>query len=343
MALPDYRSILTHLATDQGFSAVRFADGGPFGMPENSIMIAAFPCTTEDEVSAPASSGNTSAEESLNGEGACVAAIAPFARRNYYREAVGRLKSVAKTALTGFSSGDFRIFSNSTLSEKSIASSAGLGFIGKNGLLTTIECGSLCILAGIVLPFPVTNDAPVAGGCGSCRSCVEACPTGALGDPAAKRGEGERIFIRERCIQYWASRFEVLPEAVASRWGNRLYGCTACQDACPFNREKAEFPRRARGPVTGKLDKALPVSFLLGKTAEELGAFFRGTALGMKWIEKTALQRNAILAAASRTLVDRGAGAEWRDAENLAALVAVFRDTGLAPFVQAAEIALSGR
>jgi epoxyqueuosine reductase len=227
--------------------------------------------------------------------------IAPFARRNYYREAVVRLQGLARDlrARWGGSPGDYRILCNSPAPEKPLALAAGLGVLGRNGLVITGEAGSLFILAAMTLPFVLAGDDPgddSGGGealppgsfprCAGCDRdmppCVAACPTGAV------RGDGN-LDLR-RCIQWYASGKEAaVPPGVAEKWGPRLYGCTCCQDACVYNR------RPIRGVETnrGALPAALDLRELLAQSDGEIKARFRGTALGLSWLGPEGIRRNA--------------------------------------------------
>jgi epoxyqueuosine reductase len=304
---------LTEEALSAGFSRIRFADGGPFGFAGRSILIGAFPFDAEPRP--------------VRSEGIPVAEIAPFARGNYYYEAVVRLKAMYH-ALFNEAAGegkDFRPFSNSGFPERAIAADCGLGTIGRNGLIATPELGSLCILAGAVLPFSLKTDPPIGprgifGGfidaagsesvffpCEECGACLAACPTKALGSASAPSGSAARdsarlgpgrIFRKEKCLQFWASRFEELPPVVLASWGARLYGCTICQDVCPLNRRTDETRRKTETgeSVRGWIGVSLPIRFLTDRDEAELIAYFKGTALGQKWISKKALQRNALLA-----------------------------------------------
>jgi epoxyqueuosine reductase len=226
--------------------------------------------------------------------------IAPFARRNYYREGVRRLQKLGSVfrARYGGKKSDFRILCNSPVPEKPLARTAGLGVLGRNGLIITPEAGSLVIIAAMTLPFPLepdraepepNNPFPWCGHCDPVEPpCVAACPTGAV------RGDGS--LDRTRCIQWYASGHEsAVPREIARNWGRRLYGCTDCQDACRYNQVPIRGVSSDEGPLPAYLD---PVA--LGTLRdEELKARFKGTALGLSWLGPEGIRRNARLAAQS--------------------------------------------
>lgn len=223
--------------------------------------------------------------------------IAPFARKNYYAEAVRRLQEIAKTLRNryGGTRADYRILCNSPVPEKGLAELCGLGVRGRNDLIISPEAGSRIIIAALGLPFTVPGDPPLlwkpCAACikaaelrGSPLPCVAACPNQAF------RHDG--TLILERCIQWYASgNGEDVPLDVADRWGTRLYGCTNCQDACPHN-------RRIRETVTnlGALPEAMDLEKLLHMDDSELTLLFKGTAMGLSWLGPSAIRRNARLA-----------------------------------------------
>jgi epoxyqueuosine reductase len=244
--------------------------------------------------------------EDLSGPGDPHGLIAPFARRNYYREAVLRLRRVAErlAGAAGLERKVLRIFCNSRLPEKPLAVAAGLGAYGRNALVIAPGLGSLFVIAGMFVPAglagieggraKLADDGPegrrAEGGrlCGSCTACQAACPVDALAE-AGRLDES-------RCLQAQAGREGDLPEELARAWGYRLYGCQVCQEVCPFNRQlEHQTPTRL-----GELGPSLSLRRVLGQSAEELAQRVRGTALGMSWISKRALQRNALLAVGHR-------------------------------------------
>jgi Uncharacterized Fe-S protein len=243
--------------------------------------------------------------------------IARFARANWYAEISSRLKSAsdrarATLAESGMDPGrasDWRRFSNSRMPERRAAVAAGLGRVGRHGLVMVEGHGSAVLLGLLLTPRPIESTEPIAGietagsaagasrdfdlaqSCEGCGECVAACPTGALsasvGGPSTL---GRPIFDRLRCLQHWSSVAGALPLEIEAAWGNRLYGCELCQEACPRYRPDPEA-RCERGP----LGPGLPASWLDSASDEEIRGRLKGSALGMAWIPIQALRRSARL------------------------------------------------
>jgi epoxyqueuosine reductase len=114
----------------------------------------------------------------------------------------------------------------SALPEKRLAVAAGLGRQGRHTLLLTPRHGSWVTLGGLLLELDLPPDAASTDACPpGCRRCVDACPTGAL--------DGECLDAR-RCLSYWTtSAREPAPCEIAAKLEGRVYGCDACQEACP--------------------------------------------------------------------------------------------------------------
>ena len=234
--------------------------------------------------------GNRRQTETPPGTGA----IAPFAQRNYYREAVKRLQGLAKELRFryGGRKSDFRILCNSPVPEKPLAAACGLGALGRNSLIITPEAGSLIIIAAMTLPFTLQGDRPEADilfpyckNCDPlCPPCAAACPTGAA------RGDG--AIDLSRCIQWYASgKGEQVPQEIVRSWGNRLYGCTGCQNGCVHNR------RTIQGVFTeeGSLPAYMDPQELLTMSDEEIRGRFKGTSMGLLWLGPKGIRRNARL------------------------------------------------
>ncbi len=155
------------------------------------------------------------------------------------KEYLGRLSEwIACNLVPENFSYEARAFTDSApLMERYWAVEAGLGFVGRNQLLIVPGVGSYVLLGTLMtnLPVELLSRAGVRKerpSCGSCLRCREACPTGAL---------CEGYVDANRCISYQTieSRAERIPEEVARTLGNRVYGCDACQEACPWNQRFA--------------------------------------------------------------------------------------------------------
>jgi epoxyqueuosine reductase QueG len=224
------------------------------------------------------------------------ARIARFARANWYAELGSRLDLAAELARSALSAGgadpgprsEWRRLVNSGLPEKRLAFEAGLGRIGRHCLLMLPGAGSAAVLGLLLLPLslPDSGDgqAPPLGildpDCADCGACVAACPTGAL--------VGEGRLRRELCLQHWSSVPGDLPPAVEAAWGDILYGCDACQEACPRFR-----PEPKARTEKGFLGPSLPASWIASASEGEIRAALKGSALGMSWISMDAFKRNA--------------------------------------------------
>lgn len=126
--------------------------------------------------------------------------------------------------------GNARIFTDSApILERYWAWKAGLGWIGKNTNLIIPGKGSFFFLGEIVTTLELDYDRPQANRCGSCRRCLDACPTGALERPGHLNAG--------KCLSYLTIEHKGdIPTEQAVRLGNRLYGCDTCQEVCPWNR-----------------------------------------------------------------------------------------------------------
>ncbi|KGQ21069.2 tRNA epoxyqueuosine(34) reductase QueG [Thermus filiformis] len=115
------------------------------------------------------------------------------------------------------------------LPERSLAALAGLGFIGRSGMLIRVGGGSYLSLAVLLTDLPPPPPAPVPGRCGRCVRCLAACPTNAL--------LGDGTLDARRCVSYWTIEHRgAIPYPFWDGVGEWLFGCDLCQEACPWNR-----------------------------------------------------------------------------------------------------------
>jgi epoxyqueuosine reductase len=112
--------------------------------------------------------------------------------------------------------------------DREAAARSGVGFYGKNTLLITRTHGSWVVLGTLVTDVELEHTPPLDLDCGSCRLCIDACPTGALDDPGT--------LDATRCLSYWTQSPEPIPDEFRAALGDRVYGCDICQDVCPWNR-----------------------------------------------------------------------------------------------------------
>lgn len=172
------------------------------------------------------------------------------------------------------------------VAERAWGAQAGLGWIGKNGLLIHPELGSWLFLGVIATTVPLTPDAPVSNRCGDCTRCIDACPTRAIVAPGTVDARA--------CISYHTVENRgAIPEALADRFGDWVFGCDACQESCPWNeaaRETSEqsFLPRARQAWIDPLEVAR-----MDET--EFRARFAGTPLFRRRL--AGLRRNADIVA----------------------------------------------
>lgn len=173
--------------------------------------------------------------------------IASYARgRDYHNLHRGRLRSFIgwmeeRTGRAGIAKG----FSDSApVLEKALAVQAGLGWFGKNTLLIHRRFGTFTLLAGLftTLEFSEVVLAPRLPRCGSCRRCLDACPTGALVAPYT--------LDARRCLSYHTieSKREI-PQEIADRNPGYLFGCDICQEVCPHN---VRTPLAPPGPLSSE-------------------------------------------------------------------------------------------
>ena len=128
--------------------------------------------------------------------------------------------------------------------DREAAARSGVGFYGKNTMLITRRHGSWVVLGTLVTDVELEATATLDAGCGECRLCIDACPTGALDEPGT--------LDATKCLSYWTQAPASIPEQYRAALGAQVYGCDICQDVCPWNRgvrKRRDAPASAAGHV----------------------------------------------------------------------------------------------
>lgn len=164
--------------------------------------------------------------------------------RDYHKLLRKRLASLAKRIRDEAGGGEYRAFVDSApVLERALAERAGLGWIAKNTMLINERVGSWFFLGEIYTDLPLPTDtARVDKHCGSCRACLDICPTGAFTGPFQ--------LDARRCISYLTIEHKgSIDPTLRPLMGNRIFGCDDCQLVCPWNKfakhtEEADFKPR---------------------------------------------------------------------------------------------------
>ena len=177
--------------------------------------------------------------------------------------------------------------------ERSLAAAAGLGWIGRNGCLVVPGLGSYALLCEIVCNLPLAPDAPIDSQCRNCGACIAACPTGAL--------VADGLVDARRCISYLTIEHKgAIDRAFWPAMGCRVFGCDACQEACPHNRRGPSQESDAREGVKCVCGEAAHPAMealgrILGWEEADWDAATRGSATRRATYEM--FLRNAVVAA----------------------------------------------
>jgi epoxyqueuosine reductase len=187
--------------------------------------------------------------------------------RDYHKVMRGRLQKLASRIAQQIGSFGYRVFVDSApVLEKPLAENAGIGWIGKHTNLINQNAGSWFFLGELYTDLPLPVDKKASGHCGSCRACIDVCPTEAIVAPYQ--------LDARRCISYLTIELrDAIPVEFREAIGNRIYGCDDCQLYCPWNKFARPSGETDFAPRHG-LDTA------------ELVELFTWTEA--RWLEKTA-------------------------------------------------------
>jgi epoxyqueuosine reductase len=150
--------------------------------------------------------------------------------RDYHKVLRKRLQALADRIQAEVGPFGYRVFVDSApVMEKPLAEKAGLGWIGKNTNIINQQAGSWFLLGEIYTDLPLPLDSPATDHCGSCRACIDVCPTAAIVAPY--------VVDARRCISYLTIELKgSIPVEFRAAIGNRIFGCDDCQLVCPWNK-----------------------------------------------------------------------------------------------------------
>ena len=205
--------------------------------------------------------------------------------RDYHKLMRNRLQTLADRIAALVGPFGHRVFVDSApVLERALARNAGLGWIGKNTCLIDSDAGSWFFLGEVFVDIPLPVDEPASAHCGTCRRCIDICPTQAIIAP-------NQLDAR-RCISYLTIEHEgsIDPE-LRPLMGNRIFGCDDCQLICPWNK----FARRTDEPdfrARNDLDTATLPALFAWTEAEFLkrteGSAIRRSGYG-RWLRNIAV------------------------------------------------------
>ena len=153
--------------------------------------------------------------------------VAAYAWRDHYADLRTSLTVVAE-ALHDDGHRARVVLDDNALVDREAAVRAGLGWYGRNSTVLLPGRGSEFVLGSVVTDADLPADDRVDDGCGPCRRCLDACPTGALVAPG--------VLDARRCLAWLVQAPGDIPEDLRAAMGDRIYGCDDCQDVCPVNR-----------------------------------------------------------------------------------------------------------
>lgn len=220
------------------------------------------------------------------------AAISVYARNRDYHDIIkGKLKEIA-TRFAARAGEDVKVFVDTApVMEKPLAAAAGLGWQGKHTNLVSKDFGSWLFLGSMFTTADLEMNASERDHCGSCRACLEACPTNAF--PAPYQMDARR------CISYLTIEHKgVIDPALRPAFGNRIYGCDDCLAACPWNKF-ASLSREMK--LHARSDLLAPdIAFFLTLDDGAFRTHFSGSPV--KRIGRNRFVRNVLIAAGNSGL-----------------------------------------
>ena len=171
------------------------------------------------------------------------------------------------------------------LVDTAVARRAGIGFIGKNGLVISKEFGSYMFLGELITNLELEPDQPVDYDCGDCNRCIEACPTSCL--------LGDSTMDARRCLSFQTQDKGIMDLEFRKKIKTVIYGCDICQICCPYNKGIDSPPVVDIDPDLAQPELIPFLELSNGQFKEKFGL------IAGSWRGKNILQRNAIIALAN--------------------------------------------
>jgi epoxyqueuosine reductase len=181
-------------------------------------------------------------EEEVDGHGLKISKYAYG--QDYHFVMKDKLKLLLQTITDEIGEVGGRVFVDSApVMDKVWAKRGGLGWVGKHSNLINRKIGSFFFIGEIILDLELSPDGPIKDYCGTCRACLDACPTDAILEPYQVDGS--------RCISYLTIELkEAIPGSFKGKMDNWVFGCDICQDVCPWNSFARPHQTPAFSPTT---------------------------------------------------------------------------------------------
>ncbi len=212
--------------------------------------------------------------------------ISVYARHRDYHDLVKkRLKQLARWMHESLDCGVKVFVDTAPVMEKPLAESAGIGWQGKHTNLLSRDLGNWFFLGEVFTTLELSSDMPEKEHCGSCRACLDICPTNAFPAPFQ--------LDARRCISYLTIEHKGhIPEELRKPMGNRIYGCDDCLAICPWNKfaqETQEEKLRPREDLKGP-----SLAYLASLDDTSFREFFSGSPI--KRTGRNRFMRNVLIA-----------------------------------------------
>lgn len=202
-----------------------------------------------------------------------VPVISRYAYGEGYQDVIKRKLNKLLIFIKTIESGaEGRSFSDSApLLEKAWAAEAGIGWQGKHSVVINKKIGSFFFIGILILNIELDYDEPLAGEfCGSCRLCIDLCPTGAI-------NENRTIDARKCLANLTIEKRGPVPEEFISKMGRRVYGCDRCQEVCPWNKD-AKPHRNREFDLPVEIEKMTKEDWI-NLSSDRFHRLFKGSAI----------------------------------------------------------------